>query len=148
MAIKEALKMAFVDGRSEFDRIPSRCEEAFEEWYNNHDVCKQAINRMKMADDSRFSERLMIMVGLMTDKEQEHLVNIIEEYHTAKAKHPNWPADIVHCAAIVAEEAGELVQAALNKYYGGNELTCNEDLTTEAIQTGAMGLRFLIENNL
>ena len=67
---------------------------------------------------------------------------ILAELERAEKIHPVFPSDIVHMGAIVAEEAGELIQACINnEYHGTSDIN---DLTTEAIQTGAMTIRFLI----
>lgn len=67
----------------------------------------------------------------------------IDEVIKAKEKHPNWPTDPVHAAAILGEESGELTQAALDFYAkGGDEL--RERMSAEAIQCGAMSIRFLL----
>ncbi len=65
---------------------------------------------------------------------------MLAELARAEAKHPHWPADPVHAAAILAEESGELTQAALDFYYGQGSL---QRMKEEAIQCGAMALRFL-----
>lgn len=62
------------------------------------------------------------------------------ELARAKALHPNWPGDLIHQAAIMAEEAGEAVRAALNVTYHGGRV---EDVRTELVQTAAMCLRML-----
>lgn len=68
------------------------------------------------------------------------MVAILEELDRAERLHPRWPTDPVHAAAILAEEAGEVIQAANNlKWHGGRV----EDVEKEAIQTGAMVLRLL-----
>ena len=74
---------------------------------------------------------------------------LLDELDRAQRLHPKWPDDEVHAAAIVAEEAGELVQAALNHYYRKPKnsdpwVLDAEKMRTEAIHTGAMALRFLI----
>jgi NTP pyrophosphatase (non-canonical NTP hydrolase) len=63
------------------------------------------------------------------------------ELRKAEAKFPGWPEDPVHGAAIVAEEAGELVKAALDFYYGRSKWI--RQMEKEAAQTAAMALRFL-----
>lgn len=65
---------------------------------------------------------------------------IREEMDRAEAKFPGWPVDPVHGAAIVAEEAGEALQAALDYFYGRSD---ERALRKELIQTAAMALRFL-----
>lgn len=74
------------------------------------------------------------------------LHEIIEEYFSAKDKFPAWPADKIHAAAVVAEECGELVKAAVDHEYP----ECRKDgrdtvdqMRREAIQTAAMCIRFL-----
>lgn len=65
---------------------------------------------------------------------------ILNELEKAEKKHPQWPTDVIHAAAIIAEESGELVRAALQwNYEDGNQ----DELKKEAIQTAAMCIRFL-----
>jgi len=79
-------------------------------------------------------------------------------------KHPHWPTDRLRQVAILAEEAGEVLQAALNiieaeeavadpsRRNTAYEVTLQynrlermeESLIKEAAQTGAMALRFLL----
>lgn len=67
---------------------------------------------------------------------------LFRELEEAQKKFPGWPTDVVHAAAIVAEECGELVKAAIDFYYGrGTKL----ELQREACQTGAMVYRFLMD---
>ena len=67
--------------------------------------------------------------------------NILAEVERARAKHPDWPAnDTLFAAAIVAEESGELMRAAVqHKGEGGSLEACDK----EAIQTAAVAIRFL-----
>ena len=66
---------------------------------------------------------------------------IFAELKKAEDKFPGWPDDPVHGAAILAEEAGELVKASLDFYYGRyDEIDLMEK---EAAQVGAMAIRFL-----
>ena len=71
---------------------------------------------------------------------------IMQELERAKKIHPNWPEDKIHASAVLAEECGELVQAANDYMY----CRCNHDekenyerMIEEAIQCGAMAIRFL-----
>lgn len=64
----------------------------------------------------------------------------------AKQKFPQWPTDPVHAAAIVSEEAGELVRAVNEACYEPHKTNPARPLDaaiTEAIQLGAMVWRFL-----
>lgn len=63
------------------------------------------------------------------------------EVERARKKHPTWPkGDPLFAAAIVMEEAGELMRAAVQfRGEGGALELCDE----EAIQTAAMCIRFL-----
>ena len=66
---------------------------------------------------------------------------ITDELLRAEKKFPAFPTDAVHAAAIIAEESGELIQAALQYTYEDGE---KSHLREEAVQTGAMALRFLL----
>lgn len=72
---------------------------------------------------------------------EEAVLNLIQELERAETKFPNWLTDIVHQIAVVAEEAGEALQAANNvRWHNGNI----KEVRKELIQTGAMVLRALI----
>ena len=78
-------------------------------------------------------------------EEVKHALHrILKEYHRAIIKHPNWPTDIVHRAAIVGEESGELTRAAINNFYEGGAITLVEQ---EAIQTAATAIRLIVAQN-
>lgn len=66
---------------------------------------------------------------------------IFAELRKAEKEFPTWPSDPVHGAAILAEEAGESVQAALDLYYGRGGV---DKLIEETAQAGAMAIRLLI----
>jgi NTP pyrophosphatase (non-canonical NTP hydrolase) len=68
------------------------------------------------------------------------------EHRSAKAAHPNWPDHIAACAGIVVEEAGELMQACLQKKYQRQLCSDGEHykrMKLEAIQTAVAAIRFL-----
>lgn len=74
-------------------------------------------------------------------------IDLIEaELENAERLHPVWPTDRVYQAAIVAEEAGEALQAALNLRMEDPNAkgTTLFDFQHELIQTGAMALRALV----
>lgn len=66
--------------------------------------------------------------------------SFLTELIKAEDKFPGWPQDVIHAAAIVSEERGELLKAAIDFYFGRGT---REDLRKEAIQVGAMATRFL-----
>lgn len=69
------------------------------------------------------------------------LLMISKELLSAEKKFPCFPADAIHAASIVAEESGELVRASLQYTY---EKGSPVPLLREAVQTGAMALRFIL----
>ena len=78
---------------------------------------------------------------------------ILEELVRAERIHPSWPRDVIHQAAIVGEEAGEVLKAAIDYTYAHTRVPQDQapalrrrhrqDLITELIQTGAMVHRML-----
>lgn len=71
----------------------------------------------------------------------EAMESILKELRLAEEKHPCWPDDIVHAAAILAEETGEVVKDALDVHYVGKSI---ENLKIELAQVGAMAIRMLL----
>lgn len=74
--------------------------------------------------------------------EIEAITEMLQELERARLLHPLWPTDPIHQVAIMAEESGEAVRAALRMVYEGGSI---ENLRTELIQTGAMVMRCLVE---
>ena len=71
---------------------------------------------------------------------QEFVREVMAELRRAEAKYPAWPADLIHQVAIMQEESGEAIRAALNHVYHGEPLA---DVRGELVQTAAMCLRCL-----
>lgn len=70
-----------------------------------------------------------------------------QEIQKARDKHPTWPGseskpDILFASAIVGEESGELIRAAV-QFYGAEDGGSAEACFKEAIQTAAVCFRFL-----
>lgn len=86
------------------------------------------------------AEQCVEMFSSLPLETQEVVVCLCSELQEAETKHPKWPEDLIHAAAIVSEEAGELIQAALEKHY---ENGTYHRMIAEAVQTGAMAIRFL-----
>ncbi len=80
--------------------------------------------------------------GILSEAHANKAIEIIlSELKHAEAKHPGWPDDIVHAVAIMIEEAGEAMQAAINCHYEQGDV---ELLKTELAQVGAMAIRAII----
>lgn len=70
----------------------------------------------------------------------EALNEILKELERAEVIHPQWPMATLDQVAIMVEEAGESLRAALNyKYHNGDIV----EVKKEVIQTGAMAIRVL-----
>lgn len=65
---------------------------------------------------------------------------ILKELERAESIHPEWPDDPIHAAAIMMEEAGEVVKAVNDAVEKGSD---TDDCKMEAIHTAAMCIRFL-----
>lgn len=65
---------------------------------------------------------------------------IFAELRKAEEKFPGWPEDNIHGVAILVEEAGEAMQAALDVYYRGKDI---DFLKKELAQSAAMAIRAL-----
>ncbi len=68
------------------------------------------------------------------------LAQIFSEIDRAEKLHPDWPTDPIHQAAVVTEEAGELLQASLNR---DEQKGTKRQMIIEATHTAATAIRFL-----
>lgn len=66
-----------------------------------------------------------------------------KEFCRAVSKFPGWHDDPVVAAAVVAEESGELIRAALQYRNEDGKIAA---MKKEAIQTAAMAIRFLMHD--
>lgn len=93
---------------------------------------------------------------------------MLEEVRRAEKEHPNWPDDELRRAVVLAEEANECVKAQLSLIEGREKLASeverltatqylqrkselikiNDQVTEEAIQAGAMAIRFLFHREI
>ena len=116
------------------------------------EVLNRAIKLLKdhgNADFVRMSESKQAAEELQTivDEHQADFTTncdiiklILKEVARAEEKHPNWPKDQVYAAAIVSEESGELMRAAVQFEMENGDI---RPLYEEAIQTAATCIRLL-----
>lgn len=67
---------------------------------------------------------------------------IVSELVRAEEKHPDWPDDLAHAAKIVSDQAGGLLSVSADVCSGIERDDAR--ILEEALQTGAMALRFLL----
>ncbi|MBL7954400.1 MAG: hypothetical protein JNJ91_05135 [Flavobacteriales bacterium] len=91
----------------------------------HHNTARQLTHELL----DKLSHEEMVAVGL-----------VLNELLAAKRAWPEWPKDLVYGAAVVAEEAGELVQATLNAHFKG---TRRDLAKKEAEQTAVTAIRFI-----
>lgn len=93
-------------------------------------------------NDDEIKSELISFFSELSNNDLQTLKKVTQELLRARKLHPFWPEDSIHQAAIVQEEAGELIRAALQHELDG---AAKEPMETEAIQTAAMALRFLLK---
>ena len=71
-------------------------------------------------------------------------LNIALELFRAENKWPDWPTDAVYAAAVLVEEPGEALKEANNFRLSGGDEQYREAMGKEAVQSGAMAVRFLL----
>ena len=76
----------------------------------------------------------------------KNIINeIVRTLESAEQQHPIFPDDLIHKVAIMTEESGEAMRAALNFVYVNGT---KEELVTELLQTAAMCVRILKQDNM
>lgn len=73
----------------------------------------------------------------------EVISEVLQEVEKATTKFPTWPTQGLHAVGVLGEEAGELYKEVLQMTYEPHK-TSKEKIKTEAIQTAAMAIRFLM----
>jgi|GEM_PF-761709 len=89
---------------------------------------------------NRTKETILTELSAFEKETLIHLLEVAQELERSSRKHPKWPTDVIHCVAIMGEEAGETVQAAIDYAYKNKSI---EGVNDEAIQTAAMCIRLL-----
>lgn len=82
---------------------------------------------------------LMVAIARRTDL-APILADVLAEVARAESLHGPMPDDVIHAAAVVAEESSELIQAALQFRYESGDLA---DVRKEALHTAATALRLI-----
>lgn len=78
--------------------------------------------------------------NIKADVQFEIMSDLFDELDRAEKQHPAWPEDIIHQVAIMGEESGDALQAAIQQVYEGGDM---ESVEKELVQTGAMVIRCL-----
>lgn len=66
------------------------------------------------------------------------VLEILEELDRAETLHPDFPKDVIHQVAIMNEESGEAIRAAIQYEYEVGKI---DNVRKELIQTAAMCIR-------
>lgn len=94
-------------------------------------------------DVERVVSKINALTAEVNSRVHPRIADVVAELHRAVAKFPEWPIDPLHAAAIVGEEAGEFTRAVLQCMYEPDKAE-PDDVRTEACQTAAMCIRFLL----
>jgi len=70
------------------------------------------------------------------------LIGVVGELESLEEEHPDWPDDLAQAATLVLEKADRLLAASSDPHY--NSAESRNQILKEAMQTGAMALRFLL----
>jgi NTP pyrophosphatase (non-canonical NTP hydrolase) len=81
-----------------------------------------------------------LKISCQSPEEATIIIEILNEIRHAVVKHPTWPRDAVSRAAIVAEEAGEVIREANHIREGHGDVKA---LRLELIQTAGTCIRML-----
>ncbi|PWG61736.1 hypothetical protein [Sediminicurvatus halobius] len=83
--------------------------------------------------------------GVTTTQVRQVMLRFEDELEIALQEHPGFPDDPIHQVAIVCEESGEALRAAIQSVYEhGPEAAVDKEL----VQTAAMCIRALIARRL
>jgi NTP pyrophosphatase (non-canonical NTP hydrolase) len=113
-----------------------------EKWYDM--LCRHRTEvKNAMMENASKGDAPVMLYSAPTPKKMEEIIDLLfTELKAAEEKHPGWPQDVIHGAAIMMEEAGESIQAAYDLVY--SEEGSVEHLRKELAQTGAMCIRALL----
>lgn len=92
---------------AEYDKLNAR----FKKQEVELGFARESYNDLKRANGKQHEE----IIELHKNQAPQFIslyYDIADEVDRATSKHPNWPDDAVHAAAILAEETGELVRSA------------------------------------
>ena len=91
---------------------------------------------------SHCADNMVLFQKSVHGREQAAMNLIMNELRDAETDHPTWPEECIHAASIVVEEAGELLRDCATFEENG-DMRLIENMQIEAVQTGAMAMRFL-----